>query len=452
MPDLALRPWRIVLPAIAGLCALALVCVLLARVFGAEVALAVAAGVLIALYAVQLYYLGALGSWLGRPALDGIPGGFGVWADVFARLHRWHRDSEIGRRRLIDNEERFRRTISALPDGIILVDVSMQIEWCNPVAERHLGISLKSDYGLRLTNLVRDPQLVAYVTGGNYSRELVFRPMAKPSAVLSLDVIEFEPARSIIITRDVTQSERVDAMRRDFVANVSHELRTPLTVIKGFLESFADSDVDLGPVRRNHLQLMMEQADRMHRLIEDLLMLSRLESEASVQAEDVDVGQLVREVADEARTLSAGRHRIVVDVETPWHVRGSRDELRSAFGNLAINAVRYTPDGGTVRLRWAAAAGGAVFEVADSGIGIAPEHIPRLTERFYRVEKGRSRGTGGTGLGLAIVKHVVLRHDGRLEIESQVDRGSRFTAWLPAARILPVAGSAVEEARSESAG
>lgn len=450
MPDLALRPWRIVLSAILGLCALALVCALLARFFGIEVALALGSGVLIVLYAVQLHYLGTLGSWLGRPSLDGIPSGFGVWADVFARLHRWHRDSEISRRRLIDNEERFRRTISALPDGLILVDASMQIEWCNPVAERHLGISLKSDYGLRLTNLVRDPQLIAYVTAGDFSRGIVFRPMSKPSAVLSLDVVEFEPARSIVITRDVTQSERVDAMRRDFVANVSHELRTPLTVIKGFLESFADSDLDLGPVRRNHLRLMLEQADRMHRLIEDLLMLSRLESEASVPVEDVDVAQLVREVADEARTLSDGRHRIVVDVGALPCVRGSRDELRSAFGNLAINAVRYTHEGGMVRLRWAEVTDGAVFEVADSGIGIAPEHLPRLTERFYRVEKGRSRGTGGTGLGLAIVKHVLLRHDGRLNIESRIDRGSTFTAWLPASRLLPAAAAAVPESDAQS--
>jgi two-component system phosphate regulon sensor histidine kinase PhoR len=224
-------------------------------------------------------------------------------------------------------------------------------------------------------------------------------------------------------------------MRRDFVANVSHELRTPLTVIKGFLESFADSGEELGAVRLHHLQLMDEQAGRMHRLIEDLLMLSRLESESPNQDDTVDVAQLVNEVADEARSLSVGRHQISVTVAGA-SVRGSRDELRSAFGNLVSNAIRYTPAGGSIELSWVAAEDGVSFRVRDSGIGIAPEHMPRLTERFYRVEKSRSRETGGTGLGLAIVKHVLLRHDGRLEVESEPGRGSTFSAWLPKSRLV----------------
>jgi two-component system phosphate regulon sensor histidine kinase PhoR len=430
------RSLRIVLPAIVGLAALLALCLLVGALVGALAGLALAVCVLSVLYAMQIYFLGALGSWLTQPSLSDVPDGFGVWAEVFARLHRWHRASEIGQRRLIDNEERFRRTISALPDGIILVDAALQIEWCNPVAERHLSLSLRADQGLRLTNLVRDPSLVAYMTSGRFDTELVFRPLANPSQVLSLSVIAFEPARSIVITRDITQSERVDAMRRDFVANVSHELRTPLTVIKGFLESFADAGGELGPVRQHHLRLMDEQAERMHRLIEDLLMLSRLESESPDQEDTVDIAQLVGEIADEARTLSAGRHQISVDVSPAW-VRGSRDELRSAFGNLVSNAIRYTPAGGSVHLAWVVQSDGAAFQVTDSGIGIAPEHMPRLTERFYRVEKSRSRETGGTGLGLAIVKHVLLRHDGRLEIESEVGRGSTFSAWLPKSRLVP---------------
>jgi two-component system phosphate regulon sensor histidine kinase PhoR len=429
------RPLRIVLPAIVGLVVLLLVCGVLAAAVGPIAGLALGLVVLLVLYAVQIYFLGALGSWLSNPSLNDIPDGFGVWGEVFARLHRWHRASEIGQRRLIDNEERFRRTISALPDGILLVDAALQIEWCNPVAEQHLSLSLRADQGLRLTNLVRDPRLVAYMTSGQFDTDLVFRPLANPSLVLSLAVIAFEPARSIVITRDITQSERLDAMRRDFVANVSHELRTPLTVIKGFLESFSDAGADLGPVRRHHLHLMDEQAERMHRLIEDLLMLSRLESESPNQDDTIDIAQLINEVADEARSLSAGRHRISVAV-SPAFVRGSRDELRSAFGNLVSNAIRYTPDGGTVQLDWVQQNDGASFEVTDSGIGIAPEHMPRLTERFYRVEKSRSRETGGTGLGLAIVKHVLLRHEGRLTIESEVGRGSTFSAWLPKSRLV----------------
>jgi len=430
------RSLRIVLPAIAGLGALLLLALLIGAVAGPVAGLGFAAAALAALYAMQVYFLGALGSWLANPSLSDIPDGIGIWSEIFARLHRWHRAGEIGQRRLLDNEERFRRTISALPDGIILVDAALQIEWCNPVAERHLAISLRADQGLRLTNLVRDPRLVAYMTSGRFDSELVLRPLGNPSMVLSLAVIEFEPARSIVITRDITQSERVDAMRRDFVANVSHELRTPLTVIKGFLESFADAGEDLGPVREHHLRLMEEQAERMHRLIEDLLMLSRLESESPNVEDTVDLAQLANEVADEARTLSGGRHQIGVAVEQAF-VRGSRDELRSAFGNLVSNAVRYTPAGGTVRIQWSLTPDGGLFQVIDSGIGIAPEHMPRLTERFYRVEKSRSRETGGTGLGLAIVKHVLLRHDGRLEIQSEPGVGSTFAAWLPKSRLVP---------------
>jgi two-component system phosphate regulon sensor histidine kinase PhoR len=429
-----------VLPAIVGLAALLLVSALIAVAVGPITGLLFGVAVLACLYAVQIYFLGALGNWLSHPSLGEIPDGFGVWSEVFARVHRWHRAGEIGQRRLIENEERFRRTISALPDGIILVDAALQIEWCNPVAERHLAISLRADQGLRLTNLVRDPRLVAYMTSGRFDTELVLRPLGNPTMILSLGVIEFEPARSIVITRDITQSERVDAMRRDFVANVSHELRTPLTVIKGFLESFADAGDELGPVRQHHLRLMDEQAERMHRLIEDLLMLSRLESESPNTEDTVDIVQLAREVADEARTLSNRRHEISVDVAPTW-VRGSRDELRSAFGNLVSNAIRYTPGGGQVRIRWESTPDGGKFQVIDSGIGIAPEHMPRLTERFYRVEKSRSRETGGTGLGLAIVKHVLLRHDGRLEIQSEVGVGSTFSAWLPKSR-LAVPGAA----------
>lgn len=391
------------------------------------------------LLVVYLGYLSLLGEWLDNPRLDTVPDGFGAWAEVFTRLYKSRRAVEVSERRLLDNEERFRRTISALPEGILLVDAALQIEWCNPEAERHLGISLKADQGLRLTNLVRDPAFVAYMTSSSFGEPLVFRPLSRPALILSVAVIEFEPARSIVITRDVTQTERVDAMRRDFVANVSHELRTPLTVVNGFLETLLDADMPLDDVRRRHLQLMHEQAGRMNRLIEDLLMLSRLESqESALLEEDVDMPRLLAEVADDARALSNGRHQIQVDSNSA-HARGNRDELRSAVGNLVSNAIRYTPSGGSIRLTWRVTDDGALVGVQDTGIGVAPEHLPRLTERFYRVDKSRSRETGGTGLGLAIVKHVLLRHQGRLDIVSTAGVGSTFSAWLPRARVL-VAG------------
>ncbi len=427
---------RLILPALARLGSLGIAAIVVGLTFGERAGLWFAVLALALYGAVHLSYLAALGNWLESPHLTSIPNGIGTWSEVFARLYRMRRDSEVNERRLRDNEDRFRRTISALPEGIVLVDAALQIEWCNPVAERHLALKLGADQGLRLTNLVRDPVFVAYMTSGEFDTPLTFRPLANPSLALSVQVIEFEPARWIVLTRDVTQSERVDAMRRDFVANVSHELRTPLTVVNGFLETMLETDAPIDETRRRHLRLMQEQAQRMHRLVEDLLMLSRLESQENpVADEDVDVPQLVREVADEARALSQGRHQIEVQIGG-GRIRGSRDELRSAFGNLVSNAIRYTPDGGRITLRWRVADDGARFEVEDTGIGVAPEHIPRLTERFYRVDKSRSRETGGTGLGLAIVKHVLLRHQGRLDVHSQLGRGSVFSAWLPRARLI----------------
>jgi two-component system phosphate regulon sensor histidine kinase PhoR len=432
----------VILPAILRLVAIGVVAVIIGVTVGMRAALWFAVLAFGVLLAVHLFYVALLADWLEKPVLDTIPDGMGTWSEVFTRLYKMHRASERNARRLEDNEERFRRTISALPEGIVLVDAALQIEWCNPVAERHLGLHLQADQGLRLINLVRDPAFVAYMTSRSFDAPLLFRPLVNPDLALSVNVIEFEPARSIVITRDVTQSERVDAMRRDFIANVSHELRTPLTVVNGFLETMLDADglpgdVAIDPAqRRHHMTLMLEQAQRMHRLVEDLLTLSRLESQENpVPDEDVDVPQLVRETADEARALSHGRHTIAVDCDVQ-HVRGSRDELRSAFGNLVSNAIRYTPAGGRISLAWKTDLDGGHFSVSDTGIGIAPDHVPRLTERFYRVDKSRSRETGGTGLGLAIVKHVLMRHDGRLDVESRLGEGSVFTATLPRARLI----------------
>jgi two-component system phosphate regulon sensor histidine kinase PhoR len=425
---------------------LAAVAIAVGFAFGSKSGLWVAVIGLTLMLIQHLLYASLLADWLEHPRLDEIPNGLGIWTDVFSRLYRTRRSTERNEQRLQENEERFRRTISALPEGIVLIDATLQIDWCNPVAEKHLGISLRADHGLRVTNLVRDPEFVGYMTSERFDAPLVFQPMTQPGLALEVRVVEFEPARSILITRDITQRERVDAMRRDFIANVSHELRTPLTVVNGFLEMLLDTRAIDEATRKRHLTLMHEQAQRMHRLVEDLLTLSRLESSESPIAEEVvDVRQLVREVADEARALSQGRHKVEVDLIQGF-VLGSREELRSAFGNLVSNAIRYTPEGGSIRLAWREGAEGGRFEVTDTGIGIAPEHIARLTERFYRVDKSRSRETGGTGLGLAIVKHVLMRHGGRLDIASEMGKGSTFTAVLPTARVMSAPGTSVPQA------
>jgi two-component system phosphate regulon sensor histidine kinase PhoR len=429
---------RVLAPAFMRVAALIALAVGVGWLFGRTAGLWVAVAGLGILLALHLFYASMLASWLEGPRLEDIPNGFGIWTQVFARLYRMRRTTEQNERRLQDNEERFRRTISALPEGIVLVDLSLQIEWCNPVAERHLGVSLAGDHGMRVTNLVRDPAFVSYLTSGQFDVPLEFHPMVRPSTALEVRVIEVERTRLMVITRDITQREQVDAMRRDFIANVSHELRTPLTVVNGFMEMLLDAQHEDEATRRHHLALMQEQARRMSRLVEDLLTLSRLESsEGSLVEEVVDVHALIQGVAAEATALSNGRHRIeLLKAPRAW-LRGNPEELRSAFGNLVSNAIRYTPDGGTITLAWSSEpGGGARFDVNDTGIGVAPEHIARLTERFYRVDKSRSRETGGTGLGLAIVKHVLLRHDARLDIESEAGKGSRFSAVFPASRIV----------------
>lgn len=388
------------------------------------VALAGALGALV----VQLRYLQELGQWLDDPHSGRLPDGWGAWTDVFARLYRLRREDERNQEELAEWLARFRQAMSLLPEGVAIMDDVLFLEWCNPAAERHLGLTLERDKGLRVTNLVRHPDFIDYIILGRYEQPLTLSFRGRK---IECRIIPFENRRQILVTHDATDTERIEAMRRDFIANASHELRTPLTVIVGFLEiAMSDPCMDAA-TREAHLKLMTEQGQRMQRLIEDMLTLSRLESdEFPLRRERVDVKSLVESVASEARALSGGRHEITVSVEGP-DVMGSVEELRSAFANLASNAVRYSPDGGRIALSWRRAEGELQFAVSDTGIGIDPQHIARLTERFYRVDKSRSRDTQGTGLGLAIVKHVLLRHGGRLKISSVPGEGSTFTASLP---------------------
>jgi two-component system phosphate regulon sensor histidine kinase PhoR len=385
------------------------------------------AGVVLAVF-VQLNYLYRLGQWLDEPHSTRLPDGWGAWTDAFARLYRLRRDDERHQLELTEWLARFRQAMQLLPEGVAIMDDVLFLEWCNPAAEKHLGLTMERDKGLRVTNLVRHPDFIDYIILGRYEQPLTLSFRGRK---IECRIIPFENRRQILVTHDATDTERIEAMRRDFIANASHELRTPLTVIVGFLEiAQSDPGIDVA-TRMAHLNLMTEQAHRMQRLIQDMLTLSRLESdEYPLKRERVDVRSMIESIAAEARALSSGRHQIEVEVDGP-DVMGSMEELRSAFANLASNAVRYSPNGGTIRLKWARADDALSFAVTDCGIGIDPQHIPRLTERFYRVDKSRSRETQGTGLGLAIVKHVLLRHGGRLTITSAPGKGSTFAASLP---------------------
>jgi two-component system phosphate regulon sensor histidine kinase PhoR len=386
--------------------------------------------------AFHLGHLEALVRWAQAPLDQPVPEGRGSWRIAFSALHRRARMRTAHQRDLAHTIERFRSAAEAIPDGMVVLDTANRVRWANARALAHLGLDLAHDVGKPLTNLVRHPEVVRYLEAGDFSDAVVVDSQRVPGVTLSIQVVPFGVEERLLVSRDITRLESVARMRRDFIANVSHELKTPLTVISGFLETL--QDLELEPRQRDrYVQLMREQAQSMERLVDDLLTLSALESEQNPPVEaPFAIAPLLRELTAEARALSDGRHEIAFDLGTEAVVTGSRDELASAFGNLVSNAIRYTPAGGTVTLAWHAAENGdGAFSVADSGIGIAPEHIPRLTERFYRVDRSRSRATGGTGLGLAIVKHVLLRHQAELEITSQPGKGSTFTVRMPARRV-----------------
>lgn len=415
---------------------------------GASWALALVAVVLGAMLVHHARTLERFERWLRAPDPATMPHASGPWEEILTRLARLLRRQRQSEQRLADALERFQRATAAMPDGIVILDDLDHVEWCNPMAERHLGLDRGRDTGHQITNIVRNPSFVDYLAAETFAEPLQLRQAHGQEFALSIQLVPYGDRQKLLISRDVTRFERLETMRRDFVANVSHELRTPLTVVGGFLETLADADEPDPAMLRRALDLMHGQTRRMQRLVEDLLTLSRLESAGSqLREEDVDVSLLVRGVHHDAQSLSGGRHRITVAIEGGAWLRGNAEELRSAFGNLGSNAVRYTPENGAIAIAWAVRDGEPVFSVTDTGIGVAPEHVPRLTERFYRVDRGRSRESGGTGLGLAIVKHVLSRHQARLEIRSEPGKGSCFSIVLPAARLLPASR---DDARSEA--
>ena len=414
--------------------------------FGAAAGWAVLALGAVALLAYHVAKLAALIRWLQQPRPDALPEARGAWDEAFALLYRFERSAAREADRLSRALVRWRQAGEALPDGVIILDDQNRIEWCNDGATRHFGLDLATDAGRPVINLVRNPEFVAYVEAEDYVHAIPLRTEHGGGLSLSVQLIPYGEAQKLLLSRDVTRLERVETMRRDFVANVSHELRTPLTVLAGFLETVQELDLDAQRTR-DYVNLMAEQARRMQRIVDDLLALSALESSPEPSLEErVNVQGLLTRVKADAEALSGGRHRITLDAAEGFDIAGSESEIASAFGNLSSNAVRYTPEGGAVRLVWRASSAGAEFIVEDTGIGIEPQHIARLTERFYRVDRGRSRETGGTGLGLAIVKHALARHQATIDIQSEYGKGSRFTARFPARRVVPATARAQDAA------
>lgn len=398
----------------------------------ALVALAICLG---AWLAFNLYHIALLMRWLRHPVAERVPDGFGVWHTVFMTLYRTMRTQSQSKKKLTHVLERFINAGEAMPDGVVVLDELDRIEWVNPMAVEHLGLDRKRDVGNQILNLIRQPSFHAYMKNASFSQPLMLTFSQPRELVISLQLVPFDSTRKLLLTRDITQLERVQTVHRDFVANVSHELRTPLTVVGGFLETLSDMPEVNDQMFRQFLPMMMEQSRRMQSLVDDLLTLSKLEnSPKAISSERVDMRDMLDTLMVEAEGLSQGRHQVKLLRNCDCGLWGSSQELHSAFGNLVSNAVRYTPEGGCITLAWQDEGEFLRFSVTDTGIGIPREHIPRLTERFYRVDRGRSRGSGGTGLGLAIVKHVLARHHARLEIKSEPDKGSTFSVVFPRER------------------
>ena len=373
-------------------------------------------------------------NWLRGSQEGQAPRDTGFWGEIGYRVEKSVRSREretAGERIRL---AQFLSAIEASPNGVILLDAADQIEWCNAMAAAHFGLDPQRDIRQPVTNLIRAPAFVAYLQEGEFAEPVRFAERRR-DGTLSVLIRRYGDHMKIVLSQDVTEHERSEAMRRDFVANVSHEIRTPLTVLTGFIETMDSlplNDVE----RRRVLDLMMQQARRMGTLVSDLLTLAQLEGSPRPTSERwVSMVLLMAHVETEAKVLSAGRHRFSFDGAAGLQLAGAEPELLSAITNLDTNAVRDTPAGGSIDVGWRVRPdGSSELLVADTGPGIAREHLPRLTERFYRVDGSRSRDTGGTGLGLSIVKHVVQRHGGELDIQSELGKGSCFRLTFPAAR------------------
>jgi two-component system phosphate regulon sensor histidine kinase PhoR len=373
--------------------------------------------------------------WVAAGPREDPPRAGGLWGELAYHIDRALRAREQA---IEDERQRLQQFLSAIeasPNGVILLDAEGLIDWCNAVAADHFRVDPVRDRGQLFRNLVRTPAFLAYLQAAAFQAPLLL-PEAAGRRTLSVTVRPYGDGQRLVLSQDVTERERADAMRRDFVANVSHEIRTPLTVLAGFVETLAA--LPLTEVERKRVLVLMEQqTDRMRTLVSDLLTLAQLEGSPRPAADRwLSVPALLERARADAALLSAGRHALVFSGGEQAEIAGADTELLSAIGNLVNNAVRYTPEGGRIEVRWSRRAdGGAELDVIDTGVGIAREHLPRLTERFYRVDSSRSRDTGGTGLGLSIVKHVVQRHGGEIDIQSEPGKGSTFRLLLPPSRV-----------------
>lgn len=380
--------------------------------------------------------------WLHDPqAKDSPPPeSSGLLGEIFDSIYHLQRRNAGARSRLQAVIARIQSSTAALRDAVIMLDNRGNLEWWNPAAEALLGLQAAKDTGQPITNLVRHPGFAEYFRGADFHEPLELASPVNEHLQLQFQITVFGNNDHLLVVRDITRIQLLEQMRKDFVSNVSHELRTPLTVIVGYLETLLDHAEKLSPRWLRAMQQMHGQANRMQSLLNDLLLLARLEcSDYPAEPQPVAIDLLLQQILLDARSLSAGQHQISLEVEPGSQLKGSEAELHSAFSNLVFNAVKYTPAQGSIQIRWWSDRQGAHLAVTDNGIGIEARHLPRLSERFYRVDSSRASSTGGTGLGLAIVKHVLMRHNGHLQVQSRPGLGSTFTCHFKPATLGNVA-------------
>ena len=367
-----------------------------------------------------------LNRWLERSKSGYPPDGVGIWAQILRRQSERQREHRARKQRLAQMVLRIQRSTRAIPDALVVLNEEREIQWTNKAAEALLGVSTPRDGGQRVEFFIRHPDFSDFLNA-RVPGVFTLRSPVQPSQHLELRLFTIAETNSLLIAQDATDRVKIEQMRKDFVADVSHELRTPLTVLSGYLENMTRDPDALPDMWRRPVLAMSEQLGRMRHIVEDLLLIARMEGGPVGEPEVVDVAGMVASLANDGIELSGARgHRITFEADSSVRLSGVQPELNTAFWNLVGNAVQYTPDGGSIELRWFADERGACFEVRDSGEGIDADHIPRLTERFFRVDRGRSRERGGTGLGLCIVKHIMERHNAMLEIESTLGKGSVF--------------------------
>lgn len=373
----------------------------------------------------HLYNLNRLIMWLNKPSKN-TPEATGIWDEAFFKLHNQHKRQRKSRKKLSKMLKRFQKTTKALPYATIVLNANNEIEWFNPAAKILFGLRNGLDVGQRIDNLIRQPEFIKYLSAKEFDVPLEFTLQHKN---LLLNITRYGQGQHLLSARDITQRIKLDEMRRDFISNASHELRTPITVMAGYIEMLQNSvdETNRFPVDKMHQQTL-----RMEKIIKELIDLAKLETSTSINSsEEVDIKVLLEDVYNEALALDQSVHNIKFEFK-PIHINGRYEEIRTAVSNLLTNAIRYTPEGGTIVLSTASNENGNYIHVQDNGVGIAVEHIAQLTERFYRVDEGRSREKGGTGLGLAIVKQVLDRHGAALQVSSQPDEGSVFSCFFPA--------------------